>query len=45
MMNDTTELSLDEMEQVNGGLSRDDFREGVKEFFSPPEHMEEVMWP
>lgn len=39
------ELNIEEMETVNGGLSWDEFWDGVKEFFSPPKHMEEVMWP
>lgn len=44
-MDNTKSLNLEEMEPVNGGLSWDEFWEGVKEFFRPPEHMEEDMWP
>lgn len=39
------ELNPEEMAKVSGGISWDEFWEGVKEFFSPPEHMEEVIWP
>ena len=39
------ELNPEELNSVSGGLSWDDFWEGVKEFFAPPKHAELVMWP